>query len=144
MANYAQTVNVIGAIKTTKTAAAFDTTGLVLRLYRAQFGTLPVKVAGAPEPLDVMAAWTEGKKALTISIVNPTQETQSLALNLKGIGVPKSAKLYRIAGTDPIAYNEPGKEPIVRIEETSGVPFSSKLTVPALSASIYVLENNKR
>jgi len=26
MANYAQAVNVIGAIKTTKTAAAFDTT----------------------------------------------------------------------------------------------------------------------
>jgi hypothetical protein len=43
-----------------------------------------------------------------------------------------------------MAYNEPGKEPVVKIEETSGVPFSSKLTVPALSASIYVLENNKR
>jgi alpha-N-arabinofuranosidase len=63
MANYAQTVNVIGAIKTTKTAAAFDTTGLALKLYRAEFGTLPVKVTGAPEPLDVMAAWTEGKRA---------------------------------------------------------------------------------
>ena len=144
MANYAQTVNVIGAIKTTKTAAAFDTTGLALKLYRAQFGTLPVKVAGAPEPLDVMAAWTEGKKALTISIVNPTQETQSLALSLKGFGVPKSAKLYRIAGNDPMAYNEPGKEPIVKIEETSSAPFSGKLTIPGLSASIYVLENNKR
>ena len=144
MANYAQTVNVIGAIKTTKTAAAFDTTGLVLKLYRAQFGTLPAKVAGAPEPLDVMAAWTEGKKALAISIVNPTLEAQPLTLSLKGLGVPKSAKLYRIAGTDPMAYNEPGKEPVVRIEEISSAPFSGKLTVPALSASIYVLENNKR
>ena len=28
MANYAQTVNVIGCIKTSKTAAALDTTGL--------------------------------------------------------------------------------------------------------------------
>ena len=34
MANYAQTVNVIGAIKTTKTQAEFETTGLVLKLYR--------------------------------------------------------------------------------------------------------------
>jgi alpha-N-arabinofuranosidase len=144
MANYAQTVNVIGAIKTTKTAAAFDTTGLVLKLYRAQFGTLPVKVAGAPEPLDVMAAWTEDKKALTISVVNPTQEAQALALSLKGLGVPKSAKLFRIAGTDPMAYNEPGKDPVVKIEEISSAPFSDKLTVPALSASIYVLEKIKK
>jgi len=144
MANYAQTVNVIGAIKTTKTAAAFDTTGLVLKLYRAQFGTLPVKVTGAPEPLDVMAAWTEEKKTLTISIVNPTQEAQALALGLKGLAVPKTAKLYRIAGTDPMAYNEPGKEPAVKIEETAAAPFTGKLTVPPLSASIFILENTRR
>jgi alpha-N-arabinofuranosidase len=140
MANYAQTVNVIGAIKTTKTAAAFDTTGLVLKLYRARFGSLPVKVTGAPEPLDVMAAWREGKKALTISTVNPTKETQSLSLNLRGIAVPKSAQLYRIAGTDPMAYNEPGKDPEIRIEETRGAPFSGRLAVPPLSISIFVLE----
>jgi alpha-N-arabinofuranosidase len=139
MANYAQTVNVIGAIKTTKTEAGFDTTGLVLKLYRAQFGTLPVKVAGTPEPLDVMAAWTEGKKSLTISIVNPTEETQDLSLRLKGMSLPKSARIYRIAGTDPMAYNEPGKEPVVKIEEMDGAPFSGKLEIPPLSASIYVL-----
>jgi alpha-N-arabinofuranosidase len=144
MANYAQTVNVIGAIKTTKTAAAFDTTGLVLKLYRAQFGTLPVKVAGTPEPLDVMAAWTEGQKALTISIVNPTQESQSMSLSLKGLGVPKTARLFRIAGDDPMSYNEPGKEPVVKIEEIGSAPFSNRVTVPPLSASIYVLEKEKK
>ena len=37
MANYAQTVNVIGCIKTSKTDAAFATTGLVLKLYRKYF-----------------------------------------------------------------------------------------------------------
>jgi alpha-N-arabinofuranosidase len=144
MANYAQTVNVIGAIKTTKTAAAFDTTGLVLKLYRARFGTLPIRVTGRPEPLDVMAAWTEGKKGLAISIVNPTQEAQDLAISLKGLSVPKSARLYRIAGTDPMAYNEPGKGPAVEIEEAGDVPFSRRLTVPPLSASIYVLDDIKK
>jgi len=139
MANYAQTVNVIGAIKTTKTAAAFDTTGLVLKLYRAQFGALPVTVAGAPEPLDVMAAWTDGKKALTVSIVNPMPEALALSFSLKGLGLPKTAKVYRIAGADPMAYNEPGKEPVVKIEETDAAPFSGKLTIPPLSISIYVL-----
>jgi len=140
MANYAQTVNVIGAIKTTKTAAAFDTTGLVLKLYRAQFGTLPVRITGAPEPMDVMAAWTEGKKALTISIVNPMKEPQPLALGLKGVALPRTARLFRIAGSDPQAYNEPGKEPLIKIEETAGAPFSGRLTIPPLSVSIYVLE----
>jgi alpha-N-arabinofuranosidase len=140
MANYAQTVNVIGAIKTTKTAAAFDTTGLALKLYRAQFGTLPVQLSGSPEPLDVMVAWTEDKKSLTISVVNPTKEKQSLSLSLTGIPMPGSAKLFRIAGTDPMAYNEPGKEPAVRIEETAGAPFGAKLTLPPLSISLYVLK----
>lgn len=40
---YAQTVNVIGAIKTSRRNAAFETTGLVLALYRHQFGELPVR-----------------------------------------------------------------------------------------------------
>ncbi len=46
MANYAQTVNVIGAIKTTKTAAELETTGLVLKLYREKFGVIPVQING--------------------------------------------------------------------------------------------------
>ncbi len=140
MANYAQTVNVIGAIKTTKTAAAFDTTGLVLKLFRAEFGSLPVRVMGAPEPLDVAAAWREGKKALTISVVNPTEETQTLWLGLKGMTVPQTAMLFRIAGDDPMVYNEPGKDPVVVVEETEGIPFSGKLAIPPLSVSIFVLE----
>jgi alpha-N-arabinofuranosidase len=144
MANYAQTVNVIGAIKTTKTAAAFDTTGLALKLYRAEFGTLPVRVSGTPEPLDVMAAWTEDKKSLTISIVNPTKEKRNLSLSLSGIAMPGSARLFRIAGTDPMAYNEPGKEPAVKIEETASAPFGAKLTLPPLSISIFVLKKGAR
>ncbi|MCK7504011.1 MAG: hypothetical protein MZV70_07860 [Desulfobacterales bacterium] len=119
MANYAQTVNVIGAIKTTKTAAAFDTTGLVLKLYRAHFGQVPVTVTGAPAPLDVAAAWREDRSALTLAIVNPTAEAQVMALQLKGAAFAPAATLRRIAGTDPMAYNEPGKPPAVKIEETA-------------------------
>jgi len=139
MANYAQTVNVIGAIKTTTTAAAFDTTGLVLKLYRAHFGLAPVSVRGAPEPLDVAAAWSGDKSALTLAIVNPTSEPQALALELKGASFAATATLRRIAGTDPMAYNEPGKPPAVKIEETSNVPVGDRLTLPPMSISIYEL-----
>ena len=139
MANYAQTVNVIGAIKTTKTAAAFDTTGLVLKLYRAHFGQVPVTISGVPGPLDVAAAWREDRSALTIAVVNPTAEAHVMALQLKGAAFGPAATLRRIAGTDPKAYNEPGKPPAVKIEETANVPVGDRLTLPAMSISIYEL-----
>ena len=107
--NYAQTVNVIGAIKTTKTAAAFDTTGVVLTLYRARFGTIPVKVEGAPEPLDMAAAWRETGKTLTVAIVNPTATEQALEMRIAGAAFEATGRLWRISGASEMAYNEPGK-----------------------------------
>ncbi|HQG49740.1 MAG TPA: alpha-L-arabinofuranosidase C-terminal domain-containing protein, partial [Sedimentisphaerales bacterium] len=46
MAHYAQTVNVIGCIKTTKTEAFFDATALPLMLYRHHYGSIPIAVEG--------------------------------------------------------------------------------------------------
>ncbi|MEW5981484.1 MAG: alpha-L-arabinofuranosidase C-terminal domain-containing protein [Acidobacteriota bacterium] len=137
MANYAQTVNVIGAIKTTKTAAAFDTTGLVLKLYRARFGQIPVEVGGAPEPLDVAAAWRGDGSALTLAVVNPTRDEQSLALQLTGGEFRPDATLWRIAGEDERAFNEPGKAPAVSVVESRGIPLGSTLLVPPMSISLY-------
>ena len=56
----------------------------MLKLYRKHFGTIPVEVGGAPEPLDVAAAWRENGRALTISIVNPTRQEQVVDLQLEG------------------------------------------------------------
>ncbi|MGA2533871.1 MAG: alpha-L-arabinofuranosidase C-terminal domain-containing protein [Candidatus Aminicenantales bacterium] len=138
MANYAQTVNVIGAIKTTKTAAAFETTGLVLKLYRNHFGTIPVAVTGTAAPLDVMACWKDdAKKVMTVSIVNPTKTEQTVKLDFGRLGLRKTATLYLISGADPQLHNEPGKPPAVVIQEKSGTPFGKKVTVPAISVSLY-------
>jgi alpha-L-arabinofuranosidase len=124
MANYAQTVNVIGCIKTSKTAACFDTTGVVLKLYRKYFGVIPVDAeCKSPTPLDVAAAWTADRKAFTIGIVNPTMKPVELSLNIvavmfKGHGLLKSHGAgWQIAGTDPMAHNAPGKQQLVKIEE---------------------------
>ena len=73
MANYAQTVNVIGAIKTSKTAAEMETTGLALALYRRHFGVLPLKTT-VEQPLDVSSALSADKKTLTVAVVNPTSD----------------------------------------------------------------------
>ena len=141
MANYAQTVNVIGAIKTSKTAAAFDTTGLVLKLYRSRFGELPVEVSGVELPLDVAAALGGDGKVLTIGIVNPTQSELELPLEVKGARLSAAGgRRWHLGDADPMAHNEPGKEPRVKIEETplsQGVPDTLK--APALSVSLYEL-----
>ena len=139
MANYAQTVNVIGAIKTTKTDAAFETTGLALKLYRQRFGTLPVAITGDAYPLDVAAAWTSDRKALTVAIVNPTEDKLELPMELKGVRLTGNGRLWLIAHSDPMAYNEPGKPPEVIIEEKPITGISNKLNVPPLSISLYEL-----
>jgi DUF1680 family protein/alpha-L-arabinofuranosidase len=139
LANYAQTVNVIGCIKTTKTEAAFETTGLVLKLYRNHFGTIPVTVTGEVYPLDVAAAWTSDRKALTVAIVNPTEQELELPIDLKGARITGKGGLWLIAHEDPMAYNDPGEEPRVRIVEKTIDGVSNTLKVPALSISLYKL-----
>jgi alpha-N-arabinofuranosidase len=139
MANYAQTVNVIGAIKTTKTDAAFETTGLALKLYREHFGNIPVEVTCDANQLDIAAAWTSDRKALTIGIVNPTEQKSEIAMDVKGANLAGTGKLWVITHNDPMAYNEPGKAPNVIIEEKKVSDISNKLTVPPYSVSVYQL-----
>jgi alpha-N-arabinofuranosidase len=138
MANYAQTVNVIGCVKTTKTAAAFETTGLVLKLYRQHFGTLPV-AATAAAPLDVAAAWTADRKALTVAIVNPTLEKHDVALEVTGARVSGTGRRWQIAHDDPLAYNDPGQAPKVIIQEEK-VTDGGRLWVAPCSVTLYALE----
>ncbi|MFC1553046.1 alpha-L-arabinofuranosidase C-terminal domain-containing protein [candidate division KSB1 bacterium] len=136
MANYAQTVNVIGCIKTTKTEAAFATTGLVLKLYRQHYGTIPVEIGGTPEPLDVVAAWTEDKTRLIVGIVNPTNEKYELPIAVSGTSFADEGIIRLITG-DAMDYNEPGKKPVVTIQEKSVKLSSGKLKVPPVSISLY-------
>jgi alpha-N-arabinofuranosidase len=138
MANYAQTVNVIGAIKTSKTAAVLDTTGVILALYRKHFGTIPVAVAGVPEPLDVMACWKdEAKTLLTVSVVNPGAAARTFRLDTGKLKLRKTARLFLVDGPDPKACNVPGRPPAVAVKEKAAAPFGKKITVPPLSVSLY-------
>ena len=140
MANYAQTVNVIGAIKTSKTAAEFDTTGLALKLYRRRYGTVPVAVTGDSAPLDVAAAWREDRKALTVGIVNPTPDPQTLVISLSAASLTGSGRVWTITGPDPMSYNEPGVPPTVRIEEKEVTGVTDALEAGPFSVALYELE----
>ncbi len=140
MANYAQTVNVIGAIKTTKTAAAFDTTGLVLKLYRNEFGALPVAVENSAAPVDVMAAWTADHSALTVGVVNPTPGAKRVDFALNGATLSGKGKRWVLADNDPMAFNEPGKAPRLEIKEQPVDGPANALDVPGFSVCLYRFE----
>lgn len=106
MANYAQTVNVIGCIKTSQTSAQFETTGLVLKLYRNEYGEIPLKVE-APRPYDVAAATTADGKTLTVAVVNPTEKALVFHFDASALKLADAGKKFEIADSDPRAFNDP-------------------------------------
>jgi len=140
IANYSQTVNVLGCIKVTTTAAAFESTGLVLELYRNHFGTIPIAVSGAANNLDVSAAWTDDKKAITVAIVNPNSTDERVSLDLNGVSTAKTATRWLIANPDPQSYNEPGETPKIAIQQQNVKLKNSGVTVPPYSVSLFRLE----
>jgi alpha-N-arabinofuranosidase len=141
MANYAQTVNVIGCIKTTPTAAWMETTGLVLQLYRQRYGTLPLAVTGAPQPLDVAAALTEDRRTLTLGVVNAMGEPMPLDLAFTGIALNGRGRLWRISGSDPQAYNDANSSPVT-IREEGVQDLGARIELPPYSVSLYRLDVN--
>lgn len=136
MANYAQTVNVIGAIKTTPTESFFAGTGLVLKMYRAHFGTLPIPLTGQPAPLDVAATLTADQQYLTISVVNPTTQQQTLTLHNIIDKIMPTGTAYQLTGADDRVYNEVHQDRIT-IQEKSVEVKDETLSVPPISAMIY-------
>ena len=138
MANYAQTVNVIGCIKTTGTHAAWDATGLPLLLYRREFGSIPIAVEGG-RPIDVMAAWVPDRTALTIGVVNPLPEAVDVPFTLTNAAITGDGVVWTIAGTDPMLYNVPGEPPRLEIVESPVTGLAATLPVPGYSICLFRL-----
>ena len=136
---YAQTVNVIGAIKVSRRNAAFETTGLVLKLYRQHFGELPVttKTEGL---IDAQAAWSQDRKTLTIGIVNASLKEQQIPLTLAGAKLKGTGRRWQIAGNDPQAFNDPDQPPRIVIEEQVISSATDRLTVAPCSVTVFAFD----
>ncbi len=137
MAHYAQTVNVIGAIKTTRTAAEFESTGLVLKLYRHHYGEIPLVIDQTFGELDVAAALSKDGRTLTVSVVNPTPQAQPFQLRLAGSGKVSTGQRWHITGANEFVHNTPGQPRQVDIHETKGVDPAQALDVPAMSTTLF-------
>ncbi len=140
MANYAQTVNVIGAIKASRTAAALETTGLVLKLYRRHFGTIPCRTGVAGATIDALAAWSADRRQLTIAVVNAANSAARVPLELRGVALAGTGTRRAIAHPDPLAYNDPDGARPIEIRETRIETLGDMLPVEACSVTLFSLD----
>jgi alpha-N-arabinofuranosidase len=136
---YAQTVNVIGCLKVSRRNAAFETTGLVLKLYRQHFGELPVATETSGL-LDAQAAWSRDRKTLTIGVVNASLNKLSIPLTVRGAKLQGTGTRWEIAGADPMAYNDPDQAPRVTIVEAPVRELRDQLPVAPCSVTVYALQ----
>ncbi len=143
MANYAQTVNVIGAIKTTRTDAWLETTGQVLKLYRQHFGTIPVAVKESMKDVDVAAAWTEDRSVLTLAAVNTAGKAVTVTLETQGITLPESVSGWTIQNDDANAYNDETNKNNVAIQDIEIAVKDGKIELAPYSVTMIKIPAGK-
>ena len=137
MANYAQTVNVIGCIKTNTTHSVYASTGQALKMYRDLFGTIPLEISGETRPFDIAATLTEDRQTLVLSVVNPTWEEKQFKLEIRGTEIGPGTDVFTLTGPDDMAYNEPGREESVVVTGPEPVGNSKSYLVKPFSATLF-------
>jgi len=139
--------------------AILNPVGMLFKFYRDYYGTIPVEVSGnSPQPkpkdppggeqpivhagsdtfpLDVVAAWTADRKALTIAVINPTESAQTLSLQIRGAELSGNGTLRRMAPESLTATVVVGQEPGVKIKEQTLDVIPASPTFAPFSVNIY-------
>jgi alpha-N-arabinofuranosidase len=158
MANFTFATSLLSA---SRTAAVLNPAGLLFKLYRDHFGTIPVTVTGnAPQPapkyaaggeepkanagsptypLDVAAAWVDDRTALVVAVINPTEAGQTLDLSFQGVRLVGSGTRWRMAPDSLNARIVVGEAPQVRVEEEPVTSLPQRSTFPPFSVTLYRL-----
>jgi Alpha-L-arabinofuranosidase C-terminal domain len=145
-----------------RTDAAYSATGLLFKLYREHFGTAPVEVTGgSPQPppkypvggdqprvnsgsstypVDVSAALSGDRKALTVAVVNPTESAQRMDLDIQGFEPRGQGRMWKLTGPDVNASNRLGQPPQVEVVETQFTTAPKTLSVAPISVNLYEFE----
>jgi alpha-L-arabinofuranosidase len=142
-----------------KIDAVLSPTGLLFKMYRDHFGSIPVAVSGdSPQPkpiypaggdqpavnpgsdtypLDVSAALSDDRKTLTIAVLNPSDSEQHVKLFISGAKLSSQGHLWRMAPSSVDATITVGKKPEVQVDELIMTSVPEGLNVPAFSVNIY-------
>lgn len=143
------------------TAATYNSRGLLYKMYREHFGTLPVALSGtSPQPaptrppygdqpktssgsptypLDMVAALTDDHKYLTLAVVNATDEEHPFDLSVAGVKVDGAPTVWQLSGSDLSADNHVGQPQQVFVREIPRGDASGTIHVAPNSVSIYRL-----
>ncbi len=142
-----------------RTRAVLSATGVLFKMYRDHFGTIPIEVSGdSPQPkpiypaggdqptvnpgsdtypLDVSAALNGDRKTLTFAVLNPSDSEQSLKLAINGARLASQGHLWRMAPTKVTAVNIVGQKPEVEVQEQGLNSVPDTVSLPPFSISIY-------
>jgi len=142
-----------------RTDAVLSPTGLLFKMYREHFGTIPVEVSGnSPQPkpiypaggdqpavnpgsdtypLDVSAALSEDRKTLTFAVLNPSDSEQKLKLSITGAKLSSLGHLWRMAPSSVDATITVGVKPGVEVQDQGLASVPDTISVPPFSVSIY-------
>lgn len=134
--------------------------GLVFKMIANRLGTIPVVgiegnspqpelagtvgvdkpqvPSGSPTyPLDVAAALSPDRKTLTVSVVNPSERSKELVLDVQGALPARSGKKWAVSGPNLDARNVAGKEQPIQLVESDVTAPSEPTTVAPLSINLY-------
>jgi alpha-N-arabinofuranosidase len=142
-----------------RTEAILNPTGMLFKMYRDHFGTIPVEVAGdSPQPkptfpaggdqpainpgsdtypLDVSAGLSEDHKTVAIAVLNPSDSEQSIKIAINGAKLASAGKLWRMAPDSIDATVQVDKKPEVQVEEQTLGSLPGVITVRPFSVNIY-------
>ncbi len=142
-----------------RTEAILNPTGMLFKMYRDHFGTIPVAVTGdSPQPkpvfpaggdqpavnpgsptypLDVSAAFSEDRRTLAIAVINPSDSPQSIKIAIDGSKLASAGTMWRMAPDSLNATVQVDKKPEVQVEKQSLGPLPEMITVRPFSVSIY-------
>jgi len=146
-------------ISETRTEAVLNPTGLLFKVYRDHFGTIPVEVSGdSPQPkpiypaggdqpavnpgsdtypLDVSAALSEDRRTLTFAVLNPSDSRQRMKLAVKSVKLASTGHMWQTAPSSVDAVVAVGKKPEVSVEEHALGAIPDTIEVPPFSVNIY-------
>jgi alpha-L-arabinofuranosidase len=142
-----------------RTNAVLSPTGLLFKMYREHFGTIPVQVSGdSPQPkplypaggdqpavnpgsdtypLDVSAALSEDRKTLTFAVLNPSDSEQRLKISIHNAELSGQGHLWRMAPSSVDATVTVGQKAGVEVEEKKIASMPDTMLVPPFSVNIY-------
>ena len=149
----------MGCIRHDAHDTVFSPVGLVFRLFREHFGTLPVAVTGnSPQqglpgtigvdkpaassgsptyPLDLAAALSPDRHTLTVAVLNPTDSGQAVQLVVSGANLSGAAQAWQLVLPSYRSANVPGRTPEIDIQEIPVEGAPDLLRVPPISLTVY-------